>query len=184
MLGFRGSISACGIKDGKAYITLETGRNEIQRLYGMKEQQLNAKSELPFAIEIKKYRRRRSLDANAYFHVLCDKIAKVVGTSMDKVKHDMVLQYGTLHKDMADKYIGLRLPCKVDPKGLGIDYARPINYFQDCTEWAVYKPTHTLNTAEMAQLIEGAIAEAQQLDIDTLTPNERANMLSLWENRK
>ena len=30
----------------------------------------------PYICEIKPYRKRRSLDANAYFHVLVDKIAK------------------------------------------------------------------------------------------------------------
>ncbi len=34
--------------------------------------------EKPYVCEIKPYRQRRSLDANAYFHVLVDKIAKSV----------------------------------------------------------------------------------------------------------
>ena len=172
------------IKDGNAYITIETDKKEIQTFYGLKEQQRNAKADLPFAIEIKKHRNKRSLDANAYFHVLCQEIAKVLSHPMDKIKHDMVLQYGTLQADNDGNYIALRLPITVDPKTLGIDYARPISNLIDHTTWVVYKPTHTLNSAEMAQLIECVIQEARDLDIDTLTPNERANMISLWEEQK
>ena len=37
-------------------------------------------------VEIKKYRRKRSLDANAYFHVLVNKIAEAQGLGEEEVK--------------------------------------------------------------------------------------------------
>lgn len=44
-----------------------------------------------------------------------------------------------------------------------------------------WKPTHTLDKAEMARLIDGVVEEAKQLGIETRTPNEIADMLNLWE---
>lgn len=34
------------------------------------------------SLEIKRYRRKRSLDANAYYRVLCTKLAKVAGKNI------------------------------------------------------------------------------------------------------
>jgi hypothetical protein len=48
----------------------------------------------------------------------------------------------------------------------------------------VYKETHTLDTKEMARLIDGVVSEAQALGIETRTPDEIAQMKSLWETEK
>ena len=40
----------------------------------------------------------------------------------------------------------------------------------------VYKPTHELDSKEMAHLIDGAIYEAQQLGLETKTPAELAEL--------
>jgi len=40
--------------------------------------------------------------------------------------------------------------------------------------------THTYNTKEMAIFIDGVIAEAKDLGIETKTPKEIAEMKSLW----
>ena len=44
----------------------------------------------------------------------------------------------------------------------------------------LYKQTHTLNSAEMARLIAGAVQEASQLGIETLTPKELASLQEKW----
>ena len=41
--------------------------------------------------------------------------------------------------------------------------------------------THLYNTKEMAHFIDGVVAEAQDLGIDTKTPDEIAQLKSLWE---
>lgn len=48
----------------------------------------------------------------------------------------------------------------------------------------VYKETHTLDTKEMARLIDGVVAEAQELGIETRTPDEIAQLKSLWESER
>ena len=44
--------------------------------------------------------------------------------------------------------------------------------------------THLYNTAEMSKFIEGVVQEAQSLGIETKTPNEIAEMMSLWETQR
>lgn len=46
------------------------------------------------SFEIKRFRRRRSLDANAYYWVLCTKLAGVLHTSNEEVHNEMLCSYG------------------------------------------------------------------------------------------
>ena len=66
-------------------------------------------------VEIKKHREKRSLSANAYFHVLCNKISAETGESEDAVKRRLVVSYGALARDKDGKPVGLKLPPTVDP---------------------------------------------------------------------
>lgn len=46
------------------------------------------------SLEIKRYRRKRSLDANAYYWVLCTKLAKVLQVSNQEIHNQMLRKYG------------------------------------------------------------------------------------------
>ena len=47
-------------------------------------------------LQVKEHREKRSNDANAYFHVLVNDIARETRASADEVKTDLVLNYGTI----------------------------------------------------------------------------------------
>ena len=138
----------------------------------------------PYVCEIKRYFKKRSLDANAYFHVLVDKISKAVNRSSEDVKIDMNLNYGTIASDENGLKAGFKA-LKTIPINNYFKYAKPIG---ECVEdgkvfvkYLIYKETHTLNSSEMATLINGTIEEAKQLGIETLTPTELA-MLEGYKN--
>jgi len=132
---------------------------------------------------IQTHREKRSLDANAYFHLLIDKMSKVLKCGTTELKIKMNLEYGS----PALMSNGMKFAIKV-PKGE--DITRFYNYakwYGEATEngvvldkYMLYKPTHTLNSKEMAFLIDRVIAEAKDLGIETITPNEIAEMKSLW----
>lgn len=133
----------------------------------------------PYICEIKPYKKRRSLDANAYFHVLVDKISKVLNRSNEEVKTQLNLEYGTLARDETGQIAGFKA-LKDVPITKFFKYAKPIG---DCVEnnkvfvkYLIYKETHTLDSYEMSRLIDGAIQEAKDLDIETLTPVELENL--------
>ena len=56
-------------------------------------------------IEIKKHRNKRSRSANAYFHVLCNKISAETGESEDAVKRRLVVSYGALARDVYKRQV-------------------------------------------------------------------------------
>lgn len=127
---------------------------------------------------------RRSLNANSYFHVLVDKIAKAMNLGADEVKKQMVLEYGTIATEGGERLI-VALPKSADVN-LYYPYAKWIGDFvaknkQQYSQYIFYKQTHTLDKAEMKRLIDGVIYEAQQLGIETRTPDELAGLIENWE---
>lgn len=134
-------------------------------------------------VEIKRHREKRSLSANAYFHVLVNKIAAVQKISDDEVKRSLVLDYGALAKDADGVTVGFKLPASVDVNNI-YPYAKCFDTRtengKDFNCYLVYKHTHELDTAEMSRLIDGTVTEAKELGIETATPEELAKMKSLW----
>ena len=130
------------------------------------------------------YREQRSLNANAYFHVLVDKIAEKMQLGADEVKVKMVLEYGTMATEGGDVII-VALPKSANVSEY-YPYAKWIADFtaknnKPYSQYVFYKHTHTLDRAEMARLIDGVVYEAKELGIETRTPDELASLIENWE---
>ena len=124
---------------------------------------------------VERVQQSRSLDANAYFHVLCDKIAKKTGLTLEDVKFNMVVDYGTPQCEIS-------IPQSVKIADIW-PYARYIGEHGNNAQYLLYKQTHTLTTGEMTLLINGTISEAQSLGICTMTPIELAKLEKQWEKK-
>ncbi len=163
------------LADGRQRITVETAddfRGEYDRLH---EKEISA--------EIKEYRKPRSLDANAYFHVLVNKIAAVQGLSDDEVKRTLVVRYGTVERDDDGNVIAAMLPMSAD-----IDKIYPYTRCYKTVDqdgktyrcYLFYKRSRYMDSAEMSHLIDGTVQEAQELGIDTDTPDVIARYKEEW----
>ena len=136
-------------------------------------------------VELKIWREPRSKDANAYFHVLVNKIAEAQGLGNDEVKRSLVVEYGTLARDDDGQLIGAMLPAGAD-----IDQFYPYTRLYKTMEmegreyecYLFYKRTRTLDSKEMARLIDGTIYVARELGIDTDTPEQIARYKEEWKN--
>lgn len=133
-------------------------------------------------IKVTKGTKLRSLDANAYFHVLCDKLRQKMGISMAHMKNILITSYGQI------EYI--------DDQPIIYKTNAPVEYMQELEEahmkflrqgedgaywYKVYRGSHTYDTAEMHKLLEGTIFEAQEQGIETKTPDEIRRMEELWK---
>lgn len=165
---------------GNPLITFEMGKDAL----GMVDE---LKGEEKLTVTVKKYAKKRSLDANAYFHVLVNKIAAKVKSSDDEVKKNLVMSYGTLARDEDGNLIGATIPA-----GMSLDAFYPYtrNYKtvmvngKECNCYLFYKRTRDLDSKEMAHLIEGAIYEARNLGIETRTPEEIDSLINSWGGNK
>lgn len=136
-----------------------------------------------YEISVKKIGKKRSLNANAYFHLLVGEIAEKMNIGFDQCKVNLNLEYGTIARDEQGKKIGFMLPQSVDVNSL-YKYTKWFDEREIKGEtfncYIVFKETHTLDTKEMARLIDGTVQEAKQLGIETATPEELARMKALW----
>lgn len=134
-------------------------------------------------IEIKQHREKRSKNANAYFHVLVNKIAGELNESDEAVKTRLVIEYGTIARDEDGMVIGFKLPAtvnvsKIYPYTRRFDQRTENGKLFNC--YLVMKATHDMDTKEMAHLIDGAIEEAKELGIETDTPETIARYQEEW----
>ncbi len=134
--------------------------------------------------EIKQYRKKRSLDANAYFPVLARKIAEALNISEEESKVNLVLDYGAVMEDAEGGKVGFKLPASVNVNNI-YKYAK---WFDTRVEggkefncYIVYKHTHEYDTKEMARLIDGTVYECQNLGIETASPAELELLKQSWE---
>lgn len=137
----------------------------------------DALKDVDVEVGIKKWRARRSKDANAYFHVLVNAIAEATGQSDDAVKRVLVVRYGAIARDDDGKIMGFKFSPAVDINSI-YPYTRLYEQREENGKtvncYLIYKRTSWMNTKEMARLIDGTIQEARELGIDTDTPEMKA----------
>lgn len=130
---------------------------------------------------IEKRKKKRSLNANAYFHVMVNEIARAVGISDEECKIKENLKYGTIARNKD----GTITTAKV-PKGTDIEqfykYAKCYQEKEGYDYYLFYKETHTLNTSEMAKLIDGVVSDCKELGIETLDDIKLKALISDWKN--
>lgn len=132
----------------------------------------------------KPHREKRSLNANAYFHVLSGKIAEKLGTSLTHEKNRMIREYGQY--EVIDGMIPtLTAKEKYEDKMLDIEgvHLKVVERPGGTVKMAVMRGSHTYNTAEMSRLIDATVEEAKELGIETLTPDQLERMKASWTKR-
>ena len=138
-------------------------------------------------ITVKKLGKKRSLNANAYFHVLVGKIAEALHISKARAKNILLGKYGQREFDSKGQLIisvrsDIDLLEREDLHCVIVGYGKVND--TDFTHYAIVKPSHTYDSMEMAALIDGTVEDAKELGIPTMTPNEIARMKELWKSNQ
>lgn len=135
-------------------------------------------------IIVKLFKKKRSLDANAYFHVLCGKLAEKMVFSKAKMKNILISRYGQMEllPDGSPLVYKTNAPVEYMIELESI-HSIPVKYVEDATFYRVYRGSHTYDSYEMSKLIEGTVAEAIEKGIDVKTPDEIRRMVSTWQSR-
>lgn len=130
------------------------------------------------------YREKRSLDANAYFHVLVDKLRTALRISFTSCKNYLITSYGQIeYIDDVPAVIKTNLPpdrmaehetvhCK--PVRVDVDNGKEIWFYR------LYRGSHTYTRTEMSMLIDGTVEECKAQGIETLSPDRLEEMKAAW----
>ena len=143
------------------------------------------KNENKLTIELKKWRQKRSLDANSYCWVLCDKIAKELckdGTIVTKedVYKDAILQIGSFEPFIVQEKTYMNFKRIWEKQGLGF-LVQEVSKKDKCIKVNCYYGSSTYNTKEMSLLIEDLIELAKTLNVETKSQSEIDSLLKEWD---
>ena len=117
-------------------------------------------------LSVKKYREDRSLDANAYYWTLVRQIAHNIDSSVEEVHNQLLDSYGVMETDADGKPIKVLMKDTFNyMKATDIHlHATPHTTELDGVTYRLFyklKPSHEMDTQEMAKLIDGAKSEAE-----------------------
>lgn len=142
-------------------------------------------------IRIEKHRKKRSLDANAYFHVLVCKLADKLRISKARCKNMMICRYGQpLFADSEGEEVRMvTLTTNIPVSQMWeIEVAHCMPYEtlidesgEELIRYRVYRGSHTYDTREMSILIDGIVSECKEQGIETMPPDELERMLQRWK---
>lgn len=135
-------------------------------------------------IKIDKIRNKRSLDANSYMWVLCDKIAKALckdGTIVTKedVYKDSITQIGSFEPFIVQEKSFDKFKRIWEKQGLGF-IVQEVSRKDKCVKVHCYYGSSTYDTKEMSLLIELVVGLAKSLSIETKPKEEIESLLLSW----
>lgn len=134
-------------------------------------------------LDLKEYREKRSLNANAYFHVLVGKIADVQGVSHSEIHNKLIADYGVMDEDIKNIILDDEIPyLRLDTIHLKPTTAtKVLDNGRLYRVYIVMRGSHTYDSKEMSRLIDGTVHEAKELGIETMTPDELMRMKEQWK---
>ena len=163
----------------KPKIQLVINTNEITYLEELKGLELD--------IELDKHREKRTLNANAYCWVLCDKIAKKLTVpdaviTKEDVYKDAILNIGTFQPMIVEEKAYYNLKRIWEKQGLGF-LIQEVSRKDKCIRINCYYGSSTYNTKEMSLLIDLLVGLATNLNIETKPQAEIDSLLKEWDKK-
>lgn len=153
-------------------ITLNCDKNCLETIESLKDNKLS--------IEIKKWRKKRSLDANAYCWVLCDKIAKKIGVTKEEIYKDAISNVGTFEPMIVEERAFENFKRIWEKQGLGF-LIQEVSKKDKCIKVHCYYGSSSYNTKEMSILIDFIVQEAKQVGVETMPDKELKSLLEAWK---
>lgn len=141
-------------------------------------------AEKPYVAELKRYRKKRSLNANAYFWVLAGKLAAVMRVkTSEEIYRGYVREIGDnfeivpLRDDAKSKWIA-----NWEAQGLGwiCDDLGPCKHTEGYSNILCYYGSSTYDSKQMACLIDLVVYDCKDHGIETRTPEELERMKEEW----
>ena len=178
-MDFTGSVKSIvqDFETGKFNVTFELDREGAVPVINMLGNMMKEK----LSISADKFKKKRSLDANAYFHLLCGKLADKLRISKPRMKNILLYRYGQTELiDGKEALMHSNVPASslLEQEEL---HCFPIGTDDEgLTIYRIQRGSRTYTSMEMSILIEGLVEECKEHDIETLTPRDLAIMYEKW----
>ena len=158
-------------------IVLKINSNEFNSIEKLKGKKLN--------VELKQFREKRSLDANAYCWVLCDHIAKALTEQgaicvKEDVYKDAITQIGVFQPMIVEEKAFDKFQEIWKKQGLGY-LVQEVSRKDKCVKVHCYYGSSSYDTKEMSLLINILIDLAKSLGVETRPQAEIDSLLREWK---
>ncbi len=132
-------------------------------------------------IVVKKHKKKRSLDANAYLWVLCSKLAEKRDCSKEEVYEEMLQHYGAFQQDGDGNYILITLKADIDTSKIDGHW----KFYKQSEDlkfksYLMIKGSSQYDTCEMARFLDLVVRDAEQEGIEVATPSQIQMMKERW----
>lgn len=163
-------------KSGKPLLTLE-----VNERYDFESLVDELKDCDRLSIEVKQFKNRRSLDANAYCWVLIDRLAEKIKASKEDIYRQYVRSIGGNSEVVCVKNNALERLCQGWRRnGIGWQTETFPSKIDGCTNVILYYGSSEYDTAQMSRLIDLVVQDCKDQGIETMTPNELAHLKATW----
>ena len=136
-----------------------------------------------YNLEVKEYRQKRSLDANAYAWVLIHKLAEATRLTPVEVYREAIRNVGNNFTPMCVRQQDAEsLKKNWSSHGLGW-LCEDLGQSQvpGCVNIACYHGSSCYTSSQMAALIDNLVQDCKALDIETLSPEKLALLKEGWD---
>lgn len=185
-MGYCGEITQIAREfEGGILVTMKLGDVPVEELRKLKNMG-------KLAVTIKKFRQKRSLDANAYYWELLTKLAEAIRISKPMAHNMMLRRYGqrfTIDGQLVQILIPDTEQAEREALQAETYHIKPTSHTKEAKDgkryrsYVMLKGSSCYNTQEMSELIEGLISECREQNIETLPPAELERLLGLYEKR-
>lgn len=178
----------------EVYADFQKGKAVLNLSINEKQSALNCYDELHLeekvSITIDKYREKRSLNANNYLWLLCTKIAEErskegVKVTKEDVYREEIKESGIWQDDEIEPE-KVKWRCAAWEK-LGTGWiTERVDFTADGNKEIIrfYYGSSQYNTKQLSRVIDNLVQDCKALGIETKTPSQIAEMLSLWEQER
>jgi hypothetical protein len=130
-------------------------------------------------IKIKKHREKRSLNANSYLWVLCDRLAEKIGSTKIEIYRDAIRDVGIFKDFTLSPIEAPSLEKAWSMLGTGWLTER-IGFDDDNVFVRCYYGSSMYNKRQMARLLDYIIQDCKNVGVETMTPEEIARLKAVW----
>ena len=129
--------------------------------------------ERPWELELKKVKKRRSLDANAYAWVLIDRLAARLGTSKEEVYRETIRNIPGVSEIVCCRQSAAHSLMETwKGRGIGWQAEEMPSKIKGCVNVVLYYGSSVYDSRQMSALIDELVRECHEQRIETMGPEE------------
>ena len=178
MYEFTGCLSNIAISyaTGKPVLSVEV--NEGSTLFQMFDELKTAEK---LSIKIGRFKKKRSLDANAYCWTLIGKLAEKLNIPRTDIYRQAIKEIGGNSDTVCIQDKAVQSLCDGwQRNGIGWQTETMPSKIEGCTNVVLYYGSSTYDTAQMSRLINNIVEECKLQGIETKSKEELDSLLGQW----